>query len=727
MKKLLTLMAAMVIAPFSASSQQAEMEAGVEPIQFNDPQVKEYVYQDPVANYEANLENKFTVMREKLGQNDTIILTTVNPSFTITQNATLLSYDPYTNTTHMPFYRVYKKDEGEGDKPSNAHLRSVIFTGTKFQKGVLTSRQISKVKSNEKLLTLSYSSVVVNSEKSKDTSKLKYASCYYPFVWKIPPGSTKGAYYKADKMYMSLASSWKETDMEDFEYASPRDNNTDKAYDWRTPNMISLNTNAKDQSNFAGAGFICRLSPTSSQKQYGPFGYGTMDIEEADLTVSKAFRNWDDYFLAAPAIGSTFNSESKLDADDKGNLYICAVNFKKGADKDKDKRQFAVTKSTDMGKTWTSFELSGDLITQYVLDNGASQSVINNNAFENPFASVDFAVTGEDEFSIFTTIFVWKDKDKADIHIVEVFGKKENDTMKWGVRKVAQLNNSRANDEKRIQSGFVYEIVNVGEGSPTGHRDSIVANRTRPIELQVARVQDSKDLVVKWNDYRADGGHVAMPEDIPLNSKQTFDKGEKVYAIDVFAASKKAGATAWNEVVNLTNDPTRINNMTYIPRYIPSMEEVPMILGNKLLSFDKTYFNQSGSPTGHRAKYPKILFDLCRKEWKQITLGFFDFTPKGNVEGNPVQISNVEIKSIYPNPSSNGKLSVTLGMEAGTRVTMDVVDALGNKVLTLINNEAQASSVMTQEFEIQSLNTGVYYLSVTANGKTVAKPFSVVK
>ena len=89
---------------------------------------------------------------------------------------------------------------------------------------------------------------------------------------------------------------------------------------------------------------------------------------------------------------------------------------------------------------------------------------------------------------------------------------------------------------------------------------------------------------------------------------------------------------------------------------------------------------------------------------------------------NQKQLDNVKV---YPNPiSTQVNLSYTLNKEY--LVTIKILDVLGQEVLTLLNQKIPAGE-QTNSFNLSTkLNSGLYFLRVTAGSESVIKRISVL-
>ncbi|HZV11630.1 MAG TPA: T9SS type A sorting domain-containing protein [Candidatus Kapabacteria bacterium] len=91
------------------------------------------------------------------------------------------------------------------------------------------------------------------------------------------------------------------------------------------------------------------------------------------------------------------------------------------------------------------------------------------------------------------------------------------------------------------------------------------------------------------------------------------------------------------------------------------------------------------------------------------------------------EVSPTEVSlSIYPNPfSSSALLRYNMSQESG--VTITIMNTLGQKVATLLNNEKQSAGEHILNFNATNLGAGIYYCLLQANNFTRTKELFVVK
>jgi len=113
-----------------------------------------------------------------------------------------------------------------------------------------------------------------------------------------------------------------------------------------------------------------------------------------------------------------------------------------------------------------------------------------------------------------------------------------------------------------------------------------------------------------------------------------------------------------------------------------------------------------------------------QSERRSFFASFRDFFPFriGNAGNDDKLLSNVKV---FPNPvADNINLSFRLGKQHA--VSIKVMDALGNEVMTLLDQELDSGN-QSHSFETNNrLTSGFYFIRVSAGAETVVKRISVL-
>ncbi|MFN3780906.1 MAG: hypothetical protein ACK4SO_01875, partial [Candidatus Kapaibacteriota bacterium] len=214
-----------------------------------------------------------------------------------------------------------------------------------------------------------------------------------------------------------------------------------------------------------------------------------------------------------------------------GNLYMAAyANF---ADHPLNRFYFGVSKSTDLGKTWSDFDIApAELFDSYLQEYGLSVGVVT-------WSLPQFVPLGNDNYSFLVNINedttqTFRLYEEALHQLVEVY--KQNGI--WGVRKVADL------------TGYVLAYVAPTSTNQLGE------------ESQLVRSEDGKYLLAKWVDF----------VDVVVNDT-VYPRATN----DIFVAVREFNSPQWSNVKNITSS-LDYDRITWVPDIIPNdLKNIPLI------------------------------------------------------------------------------------------------------------------------------------------------------
>ncbi len=120
------------------------------------------------------------------------------------------------------------------------------------------------------------------------------------------------------------------------------------------------------------------------------------------------------------------------------------------------------------------------------------------------------------------------------------------------------------------------------------------------------------------------------------------------------------------------------------------------------------------------------LVDTRNNRPKDLNLAFKPFTPialsyKNDIENNKV-LSNVKV---FPNPVSD-QINLAFKLNKDIKVTIKVMDALGNDITTLLSQQLTAGEQNHGFMLTGKLNTGYYFIRVMAGTETIVKRIQVL-
>ncbi|MFA8451832.1 MAG: T9SS type A sorting domain-containing protein [Bacteroidales bacterium] len=609
------------------------------------------------------------------------------PNNTLNQGSDIFVCEPYSYTYHF----VYPSHNGKNaliDGTKNHHLWRYSFEH-EWDANNISNQMIKKYLPSQGGIPLKYSFAVSNPAHFQDGSNLSYITTYIPFRW----NQNKNKYESTDTMNICLN---KGDNFEDFTFGYP---DSEDVYYWTTP---QLRVNNKYLQTDIAIFDRLKLKEKDSINQYGYFGYGLIDFEESEIKNTKILKDWDKELLANTEKKSSVWSASNMDVDSKGNIYIACLNNTKDENPEKQMRKLLVKKSTDGGKTWSKFDICLEAVIRlYLLEHGYDYSFKTlSNLFGDVATQRAFIVTDENTYSYFTPIYIQKNKDSCEVHLIEISGMGK-------VRQVAKLNAAKGGD---VESGKFYKIKRRLDGT-----DTLVVDRERGMELQASKEHKSGDIMIKWIDYRYNKEHVTLQKDIKINDNQILKKGDKIYVVDLNFATRSAEGDKWYPMGIGDKDIKRRVSNTHIPRILNSFLDFYMLLTEKPAGEKSKYAN--------RQNYPDILLDMCDDEEKYIQLAYFK---AGSVESDDENLY-FSINKLYPNPINSELLYIDYSVKKSSKVRIEIVDMMGNSLSSFEKEHVEIGTNNIEKINIAGLNSGVYFIKLSNNTSSITKMFTVVK
>jgi hypothetical protein len=459
-------------------------------------------------------------------------------------------------------------------------------------------------------------------------------------------------------------------------------------YNWYTLPMVTAVKNSSPI--FAGAAM---LSPKQNANvQYGAYGFNAFDVSQMDL-VESAPDQWGlDKFLTSPSTESSYNNQVLMDADAEGNLYVAFDNFLAGQDpQEGGMRTISVSKSTDGGQTWSELD---QMPTSVLSDYVTSQGGITTKAFYPlNYEKEAFAVTGIDEFSYIVRLIFFNSESDTDFQLrfVELYKKGGS----WGARDIAPFSN---------YPNFTIRNYSDQQGVIM---DSLKKNGFGN-EIQLATTADGQNIIAKWID--AVDKPIAFNPPVQLSNGQLLDT---IFTNDVFISYRGINDNSWSEPINATDD-WNYQKMTFIPRFVPDLNHIPMI------SYRTQKISMQNNPT--RAVYPDSVQQMIVDAFQTINFTMLGTT--GINDNVQPESRAFELKDAFPNPAT-AVAEISYVLEVPSFVTVEVFDALGQKVATL-QNGSLPSGFHTTNLNTANLSSGMYYYTLTVGGKSLTKTLTVV-
>lgn len=471
---------------------------------------------------------------------------------------------------------------------------------------------------------------------------------------------------------------------------APEDNNAGDQY-WNTMKLDSYYDN--DESETYGA---CVLQNTESG-QYGVYGFLALNNMDEEMFVSEIPVGLNAAFRQSDIITSTYNGPIETDVDDMGNVYIGVNNM--FAD-DPDNRVPGVTKSDDFGESWGEF----NRMPTTIYDVYAEAKGYSNLFVWQPYRSFGFIVHDEDKYSFFFTVVLTNTQDVEATHLVEAM----YDGTRWSMNTVAEGLNPEPpaaffQSETHRQDDWADQTIwRLGQN-------------TRAYEIQAAKTEDGNNVIVKWINYSRE---VTFPNPVTItmlddNGNEQDTQLDGWYSSDIFFAYRDAGNMNWSGAINVTDSENHYKT-TWIPEVVPSLTQIPIIYhSNARYQDDDVPF----------MSVPYII--------REHIVYFWDFIQYGNADlmGSSVIENNVEydfrLNDIVPNPASEiAEIPYVLNQSANVKI--EVFSAMGEKVAELVN-EYQPAGANVVSFDVSTISSGSYYVTLTIGGQRATKMLNVVK
>lgn len=481
-----------------------------------------------------------------------------------------------------------------------------------------------------------------------------------------------------------------------FQYTElgPLDRNPDGYY-FGSAKLAGFTAGA-NRSGFAYCGI---LQPPNDQTQYGQYGSLVINARLAGTEdfISSIPDSWSgSVFRPAPAKTSTYNSPMYVDADGSGNLYAVINGVFADA---QESRVVAVSKSTDMGQTWSTFErMPSNVLQAYATNRGAASAV--------PFRVYDqhdMVVTGENRFSYIQRIALFDGQQQlTGVDLVET----EYNAGNWTIRLIAPITdipvvygyNDSATQARNYQQLVCNEVI------------SSLGN-----EIEVARTADGSALVVKWIDAVPNAGPVRInpPQTAIRYDQQTGQQTGEVQVdslpvFNVFLAYRSLSDAGWSQPKNLTDD-RYINKGTHIPRVVLSLSQIPLLALRTLAPSDWSQQSPVGRLLASAPQdFVNRIYDIPHDVSYALVSAVSSVEPSTPEPGARL--------TVRPTPASDQIEVACAGLIDGGKLI--VVNSLGQVVLEHLLQPT--SGVHGTVLDVHALPPGSYIVQFRAQGSVQA-------
>ncbi len=691
MKKLLSLLVLIAIAPFVLNADinetmdlqtQRALNFNGTGQEFDNPVVDNNTYE-----VEKNYFNRTP------GAKDTLLFPSAFPSLDYSSGATSMTYEPISQTVNIlnAYHVVYTNSPSEG---------YIDVWNTQDMGASFIKRRVMEM--NDQTLPLWGSITTFNTTKSNDPNELEYILTYRVREY----NASSQDYPLSQGMHVRIVPPSSEGEPSSFPNTEPYENNDEGGYQYSYGRMASFQNDEEAYAYLVGTADAVNYVDFQAGK---PF-FASFSLEDEDIDADMMLPKFDEEHITFPgAKNEPYSSGNFVDTDRDGNVYVAHLNFIApnnpftGTKPEDKMRTVSFMKSTDHGNTW------GDLIsfpTKRLIDYLHSQGQSTSETYmplggDGPYLELGFAVTDNDKLSMVIGLNVNVSEDESKIVLTEF----SYDNGTW--------NDPTPIHELPISSFSFWTFARSQTEIPI---DSLRFRAGEGLEIELAKVYGTDDLVLKFAQYTDDKTSLDSTFNIKVFDGTTgvVDQIDSVQNVGIYGTSKIAGK--WlPEVLPIVDRKDRNESSAQIPKIVPSAEEVPMMWSVGYRTSDST---------SYRYNYPMVMFDMISSWWHAYFFGTYDFTKLTSVEENTPIVSEVNM-NVYPNPASaNAYVEYT---SANENVRMEIFDAMGNRVMSVINDDIQSAGTKTTPIDVTKLANGTYYVYLTVGNETFTKTLNVVR
>lgn len=703
MKKLLSLLVLIAIAPFVLKAEvqhtmemQIDKALSAQKIDFEQELPGFKKIRDAVeAQVMTSSEGYDTVVKNWFNSANPI--TDVNP------DANIMTYEPISQTVSVlrSFNAVYS------DAPAVGKIELFYTQDLGRTIGMKTIME-----EQDQILPVTSSIATMNPDGTSDVDELEHV-----FVYRVREydEATQG-YPWSDGVRVHVIPSASDGNPYSFPASEPFVNNDAGAYKYSYGRMASY---SDSESSYAYAVGSADVTNTIDFKS-GPAYFLSVDMSIGDIDQGMMLPHYGEdvitYWSDNP--DATTNSGDYIDTDENGNVYVLYINHlqpnhpENGATPLEKLRTIAFMKSSDNGYNWSEelVKYPNEKLISYMNSQGQDPS-------ENyvplgglsAYMELGFSVTSEDNLTLVLPILIItgttpEGATESEIVLTDF-------TYKDGVWQ----------DPVPIHQLEVpaYHFMTLARSWDEQPMDTVRYRAGEGMEIELAKVYGTNgDLVLKFAQYTDDMIALDEPYDVKTTdgSQAVYDVMDTVRNVGIYGAARVNGS--WNSVRAIVDDLERNESSAQMPSIVPSINTVPMLFSLGLVP------DPEGEYKDHRTGHGAIVYDLLTDWWwRRYYYGTFNFGGV-SVEDNQVVKSDVNM-NVFPNPASNeAYVEYTSG---DVNVRMEIFDALGNKVMSVLGDQMQNAGTKTAPINVSSLANGTYYVHLTVGNETFTKTLNVVR
>lgn len=471
---------------------------------------------------------------------------------------------------------------------------------------------------------------------------------------------------------------------------------------------------AYDDANGGGVIWsgVLNEGTTGQAGQHGTWVYANSEGDFLKAIPAKWSPVRDVFYLPdGAALTANYSSPMITVADPDGNMYSWIFNVFSD-DPDFGNRKPAFSKSTDGGKTWGEFiKFPVELFDTYATEHGGT-----NGSFRLQYAQNGAVATGDDQTSYFFTMAIDDGQVISTFDLVEA----NYNNGDWTLRKVATIN-----DNLTEHPVFAPLTANYWDALST-ERGSVWANYDESslgFEIQASRTADGSDVILKWVNnnherrftltnpvYTARQVQQAGSPD-PVTVDDTITSG---YYTDVYFSKRKSNSSTWDPAYNATND-NLYDKGTKIPPVVADLTRVPLFNMHTILTGNNNLF----------ATFPTQLRGTIVSATQDIKYSNVNLVTQSANDGETEVGTNFTLRAPMPNPAGD-MFSVAYTTATSGNVQVVLRDALGRLAAT-IHDGYLAPGIYANNVSTNNLSAGVYYVTISHEGKSLTKAVTIVR
>lgn len=447
--------------------------------------------------------------------------------------------------------------------------------------------------------------------------------------------------------------------------------------------------------------------------QFGEYGFFNFSLASEDFfpegTVeafsTSVFRQGN-----PPNPDGSLGTSPLLDVDADGRIYAAFNNLMPVGEA----RTVVVATSEDQGSTWSPLNIMPTGLIS-ALETSLGLDVIIQPGL-TPYQGSAFIVTSPNEYSYFFRVaagpFTPGDTTRFNITNHIILEARYSGGV-WSLDTVANLALGLSVEGVSVEypEYSIDEVRTAQRGTP----HIVVDAAGRSIELEVAKTGDG-NLLVKYLD-EVPGKIIEINPPVALmvisDQGDTIDASAALDTLiwtDIFVTSRPLSGGTWKTPVNVSND-MAFNKSTYMPREVPSLQQIPLIQIQSVGSTNAMFANMPPTLIGALSNRPGVVqFAVVNDVTDVADERTFDFN----------------VNSVAPNPSNN-TAELTFTLDNGATVTAELFDVLGNKIRTVIAPSFISAGLHGVSVDVNTLTAGQYYVTVNVDGKRVTRSLVVVK